>query len=277
MRWSEPVTIYLAVGASFGVSRYLCALSPTAKRRTRATAEGLAATLLWPLLAAAILIKHLRHVRGSDEREEADRRVQARVEEARRTFVIAIDKMLETVRALHMTGNQSEAEQTLYALRESAEQYVGLAEIEARMDEDAAPASSEAELARISGRRGEDLLVAARCAHRRNVSRIKAHYQRGRTRVLRKLSELRAWEDAALSPESVEIDERRKMTMARLEIYLRATDLFSLLEDERAAGSAAKLVNAECSTLRRLNETDGAATERAYGEERCTDRSPQLI
>lgn len=275
MRWSEPVTIYLAAGASFGVSRYLCALS-LAKSRRRAAAEGLAAALLWPFAAAAILVKQLRHVSERDGREEADSRVHARVEEAGRTLVISINNMLDVARAVRRTGTPS-LEQTLYATRECAEQYVGLAEIVADADEDAAPAAREGELARISGRRGEDLAIAARCVHRRNVSRLRAHYQRARARLLGKLAELRAEEDSSLSAERYETDERRKMTEARLEIYLRAADLFSLLEDERAVRSAAKLFDAECAGLRRLRETDEAAIESAYGEERCTDHSPQLI
>lgn len=278
MRLSEPVTIYLAAGASFGVSRYLCAVG-YAKSRRRAVAEGIAAALLWPIAAAAILIKQLRHVHEKDGRGGQDARVHARVEEASRTFIISVNKMLETLRALRMTAERETVEQTLYALREGAEQYVGLTRMDADADEYAKPAAYEGELARISGRRGADLVVAARCVHRRNVSRIKAHYRRERSRLLRKLAELRSEEDSSLSSKRDEgcSAGRREMSEARLEIYLRAADLFSLLEDERAARSATLLIDAECLTLRRLREKDEAATRLAYGEERCTDRSPQLM
>jgi hypothetical protein len=247
------------------------------KGRLRAVTEGIAAALLWPFVAAAILTKHLRHVYEKDGHQGPDERVQGRVEEARRTLVISINTMLQAARAERMT-TPSVVEETLYTLRESAEQYIGLARIEADVDEDAMPDVYEGELARISGRRGTDLLVAARCVHRRNVSRIKAHYQRERSRLLRKLSELRVEEDGSRSTERDEIDRRRKMSEARLEIYLRAADLFSLVEDERAVRSTAQLIDAECLILRRLRETDEAAAMRAYGEEeRCTEQSPQLI
>ncbi|HKS27298.1 MAG TPA: hypothetical protein VJS44_05735 [Pyrinomonadaceae bacterium] len=269
MRPSEPITIYLAIGASFGVSRYLSAVS-VSRGRTRAIAEGLGAALLWPLAAAAILINGLRHRHGAEAEREREAKARGRVEEARRAFLISIDKMLEAVRALPQVAG-GPAEQTLFALRDSAEQYAWLGLLDARADEDDEPEAYEAELARVSGRRGEDLRVAARCVHRRNVSRVKAHYQRERSRLLGKLAELRAEVSGEETIESAE---------ARLELYLRAADLFSLLEDERAVRSAAKLVDAECLTLRRLREAEdaaaAAASSRAHGEERCAEH-PQLI
>lgn len=279
MQWSEPVTIYLAVGASFGVSRYLCAAST--KRRRRAALEGVAAALLWPIAAAAILSKRLRHVDegGAVEDNEATA-VQARIEEARRAFVASVNRMLEAVRASGHDGRGA-TEQTLYALRETVEQYVGLAMIEDEVEVDARPAAFEMELARLSGRRGEDLMVAGRCVHRRNVARIKAHYERERSRLLKKLSELGADEELSLhsNPGDTSRAGRFKMTGARLEIYLRAADLFALLEDRRAARLATQLANAECSALRLIQETEGAKMERpfAHGEERCTEHEPQLI
>ncbi|HEY0322662.1 MAG TPA: hypothetical protein VGC66_17035 [Pyrinomonadaceae bacterium] len=278
MRWSEPVTIYLATGASFGVSRYLCAASRTKSRR-RATVEGLAAALIWPLVAAAILFKHLRHGKEDKATGELEARVRVRVEEAGRALVISVNKMLEAVRASR-TLEREVLEQTLYALREGAEQYVGLAGMEAEADADATPAAYEMELARVSGRRGEDVLLAGRCVHRRNVSRIKARYESERSRLLRKLAALPMEEgnSATSNPADADRAERPKMSEARLEIYLRAADLFSLLEDERAARSAAQLVDAECSYLRRFREANEEAEGApAPGEEKCTGHKPQLI
>jgi hypothetical protein len=277
MRWSEPVTIYLAAGASFGVSRYLCVASRETTRR-RAALEGFCAALLWPLVAAAILFKRLRHVDAAVA-EEPDAQVHARIEGARRAFAATVNQMLEAVRASRMIKRE-EIEQLLYALRDGAEQYVGLAGMEAEADVDAKPAAHEMELARISGRRGDDLLLAGRCAHRRNVSRLKALYERERSRLLQKLAELCALEGNSLlsNPDDACVAEQGKLPEARLEIYLRAVDLFSLLEDEQAARRAAQLMDAECSYLRRLRETNGQAEQaHAPGEERCTDHAPQLI
>jgi hypothetical protein len=221
----------------------------------------------------------MRHVNESGATAELNARVRARVEEASRAFVVSVNKMLEAARASH-TLKREAMERTLYALREDAQQYVGLAEIEADADEGASPEAFEMELARISGRRGDDLLVAGRCVHRRNVSRIKAHYESERSRLLEKLAELRAEEENRLPAYSDDVcrAERLEMAGARLEIYLRAIELFSLVEDERAARSAALLMDAECSTLRRLRETnlEAVIAPHAPGEERCTEHAPQL-
>jgi hypothetical protein len=185
--------------------------------------------------------------------------------------------MLEAMQT-HPQAAKESSEQTLYALRESAEQYAGLAMLEA--DETATPAAHEAELARVSGLRGDDLLVAARCVHRRNVSHIKTNYQRERSRLLRKLAELRAEDEGSSSygPDDNRSAKLLEVAETRLEIYLRAADLFSLLEDERAVRSTAKLIDAECLTLRRLRETeDVAAALCGHGEERCTEHQPLIL
>ena len=280
MRLSEPITIYLAAGASFGVSRYLCATG-LAKSRRRAALEGITAALLWPLAATAILRKRLRHGHedgeGRDAYARVDERVETRVKDATRAFIISVNRMLEAVRVSNTTGRET-MEQTLYAIRESAEQYVGLAGIKARAYEYSTPAKHEAELARISGLRGDELLIAARCVHRRNVSRIHTHYKRERSRLLAKLAELRDVEGNTLSYVGDDLAEAQRRSEARLEIYLRASALCSLVEDRGAAMSVSQLADAECLTLRRPGEREEAVGEcPAAGEERCTENASQLI
>ena len=279
MRLSEPITIYLAAGAPFGVSRYLCAGKH--ESRLRALLKGTAATLLWPLVGAAILFKRLRLMDREDATEGAiNARVAARVEEAGRAFMVSVNVMLEALRRTPDLKRE-EMERTLYTLRDCAEQYVGLAGMQETADLEAPPAAHELELARISGRRGDDLLVAGRCAHRRNVARIRARYERERSRLLQKLAELRALEGNSLPAYIGDADlaTRRQLSEARLEIYLRVTDLCSLLEDADAARQASRLLNAECSYLRRLQEkkSEDAGCTRLPGEERCIEQPPQLI
>lgn len=274
MRLSELVTIYLAVGASFGVSCYLRAQN-CARSLTRSVVEGTTAAILWPLAAGAILFGRLRHVYEERATEEPD----APVEEARRAFFVAVNRMLDVARSSRWT-KRKEIERTLYALRESAEQYVALSEVEATADREASPARYEMELARISGRRGDDLLIAGRCTHRRNVSRIKARYERERSRMLDALSELSMEESNSPASYLEETDtaERRLMYEARLEVYGRAGDLFSLIKDAGAVKSAARLLYGEACGLRRLQESDADAGQRsAHGEERCIEDRPQLI
>jgi hypothetical protein len=228
--------------------------------------------LLWPLLVAAILTKRLRHLSEDGEIEERDAHAREKIEDARRAFVVAVNRMLEATRRTR-TIKREATEATLYAVREAVEQYVGLAGVVANLNEDGPPASHEMELARVSGRRGSDLLRAGHCAHRRNVSRIRTHYERERARLLGKLSELRAEEGNSLPPDACdEASEHECLSEARLEIYLRAGDLFSLLEDERASRLVAQLSDAEGSDSRRLQETKILARgPRSCGEEQCTN------
>jgi hypothetical protein len=275
MRWSEAVTIYLAVGASFGVSRYLCAAGGIKSRRRR-SAEGLTATLLWPLVAAAILAARLRH---SDEVEAADDTgalLRAQVEEAGRALLLSVNELMETERE----AKRETMEHTLYALRDGAEQYLELAGMQACVTEEGEPEAHEMELARVAGRRGQDLKLAGLCAHRRNVSRVHTRHARERARLLRKLSELRAGEGKALPLEHEEANDawRLKQSEARLKVYASAARLFSLVEDEGAERCAAQLREAECATLRRLKVWE---EERAHaslpGEEKCTEHTHRLI
>jgi hypothetical protein len=268
MRSIELITIYLAAGASFGVSHYLRARSR--RSHVRAFLEGVTTALLWPMAAAAILLKRLRHMDETEAVEEPNAQVEAAVH----AFVISVNKMLEASRRMKMT----EMEQTLFALREGVQQYVGLAGMKA----DRAPAHYEMELARISGRRGDDLLLAGHCTQRRNTARIKARFERERSRLLRKLAELRVEEES--SPPACLEDSLRapagRMSEARLEIYTRAAALFALLEDERAAEMAAHLLEREPSHLSRLQEINGEAASSSpcpFGEERWTEHAPQLI
>lgn len=273
MRLSETITIYLAIGAPFGVSCYLRAQS--SRRQRNAFVKGIAAAFFWPLAAVAILFERLRHVNEQGGAED----LAARVEEARRSFAISVNKMLEVTRHTRRPDRE-EMERTLYALRESSEQYTGLAVAETPSEREVAPARFEMELARISGRRGDDLLIAGRCTHRRNALRTKARHERERSRLLNSLAELRTEEADSLPSclDDADRAERRLLSETRLEIYARAALLFSLLEDVRAAKSAARLLDEEGGRLRRLHESnEGAGEANAAGEERCTAHTPQLI
>jgi hypothetical protein len=276
MRWSEAITIYLAVGASFGVSRYLCAANQIKSRR-RAIVEGICAALLWPLAAAAILTERLRHMNEQEAAEDTS--VRARVEDAGRAFLLSVNEMLEAERASCATKREA-MEHTLYALRDGAEQYVELAGMQAEVYEEGAPAAHEMELARIAGYRGDDLLLAGRCAHRRNVSRVRTRYERERARLLRKLAELREEEGKSLTSRRNDANGawQHRMSEARLKVYMRAIDLFSLVEDEGAARSTAELMNAECAALRLLKVADEESVcTPSPGEEKCTEQRHRLI
>ena len=270
MRLSETITIYLAVGAPFGVNYYLRAET----NRARSLARAAAATLFWPLAATAILFARLRHLEEERGEQAAHKRAEQKIEDARRTFIISIQAVLE--HASTLTGmEREEMERTLFMLRESVEQYVGLAGAVDEEDADAVPGKHEMELNRIAGRRGDDLIIAGRCVHRRNASRVIARRRRARTRLLHALAELRE-STAALfsSTDNRSGAEHQRMSESLLAIYGRAIDVFTLVDDVGAAMMTARLLDAECSRLNRLQER--AADERgrrSTGEEQCTTRT----
>lgn len=272
MRLSEIITIYLAVGAPFGVASYL-RKDARVGRFQRAFAEAVAAALLWPLPAAAILFKRLRHIDGRRATEE----LYARIAEAERALLLSVNRILLMTPQQGSLTEEKRA-QTLYALRESVGQYVCLAV--ADTDERAEPARHEMELARLCGLRGEELRVAGRCAHRRNLSRVHARFEHERSRLLSKLPELSAEADDSSSAYLDERAraERRPLSEARLEFYRRAVALFSLLNDVQAAGCAARSLERECYRLRSLRESDQKRKPASnLGEEPCTEQSAQLI
>ncbi len=278
MRLTETMTIYLAAGAPFGVSAYLREQSQPSGE-ARKLAHAAAALLFWPLALIAILFRFNRH-QVDEGRLDNDTRAEAKIDESTRAFQRSVQKTLELARTPRMRAE--EVERTLYALRESMEQYVGLARSEAEEDLDGAPVKHEMELNRIAGRRGDDLIVAGRCVHRRNVARLIARRRRARTRLLHALAELRVEEGNSLvEADGAGMDAgsvRREMSEARLEIFNRAIDLLSLLDDTSAVACAARLMDAECSRLRRLQEANQEqAHASAFVEERCTEHRPQLI
>ncbi len=158
-----------------------------------------------------------------------------------------------------MRGPEGETERhALFAAREAVERYVGLT-LAARgldADADAAPTAREMELCRIAGRTGDDLSNAGRCVHRRNVSRLHAHRERARAELFHALAATR--ETATSRHAASAPPARARVAEALIRTFARAIELLSLLEDRAAVLRVARLLDAECAHLRRL-ETAGAA------------------
>lgn len=269
MRASEIITIYLAAGAPFGVSYFL--QEKRAGGRVQLLMKATGATLFWPLTAAIIFLARMSPGKFATDSTAQDRcaaQADKRVEQARRKLLAALYRINELVRG--PSGQASEElEQATRMIGESIEKYVGLTLVAAEIDFEAAPDEREMELCRIAGRRGDDLLLAGRCIHRRNASRLMAHQAQARTELLHALASVREFgNDARFA--SFNSSTARDVSAATLKFYGHAINLLSLLEDESAATSAARLLNAECARLRRLeSENVKGAREGASGGEEC--------
>ncbi len=234
MRLSELITIYLAAGAPFGFQHLLC-------RRPRSLSRAIRAALLWPLAAVKILFSRTR----SDDAGAAAALLNEQVGHAQ-------GKLLSSLYALAEMAQDAKVERAVRAAKEAVEKYVGLTLAAAEMDVAGEPSGRELELYRVAGRKGADLLLAGRCARRRNAARLARHQARSRVELLHALAAVRG----ALGPAPA-----RHACEMIVRLYACALDLLSLLEDEEAAGGVARLLDAE----------------RATKEEPCTPHTTQKI
>jgi hypothetical protein len=274
MRMIEAITIYLAAGAPFGVSYYL--RREQGLGHARALLRSSWAMLLWPVTAAAVFLARQRRGAEETDRDSAALRVEEKIEQAKRQSLAMLSKVEELARALPgREGRRSE--RVAIVVRESVERYVGLTLGSRDANGDAPPSESELELSRVAGRTGDDLLLAGRCIHRRNVARLLAHRERARTGLLHALAELRELSADSSSQES-SMMAARHASVAILRFYGQAINLLSLLEDEDAARKVARLLDAECARLRRLEAASPGRSQDAYrtGEEQCTPHTPRL-
>jgi hypothetical protein len=282
MRLSETITIYLAAGAPFGLYNFL--RGPNRAGGFRSSMRAVCAALLWPVAAAAILFSRRRADKlgpdGAAERASAE--FVEKVEQAQHNLMTSLYGVTEL--ALASAGVETaKVERVSCAVRESVEKYVGLTLAAAECDPKAEPSVREQELCRVAGRRGDDLLLAGRCTHRRNVARLITHQARARTELLHALAEIREAGgrpdvSAAYAPALARDARRgaRHLSVATVRFYCHAFSLLSLLEDEKASASVARLLDAECSRLRRLEELSQKEPFQTE-EETCNTRSFQTI
>ena len=300
MLLSELIIIYLAVAAPFGVATFL--RQPASATRTRSLLHATGAALLWPftILSRPFVQNNFR--RGEDvaatpevTSSEVSHSRELRIDAARRALLSTLYRTGDLAEGISVVNPEA----TGSAVREAVaavERYVGLALLVAdadEADEAASPrhAPRETELCRISGRAGDDLHIAGLCHGRRNIARLRAHHADSRLELLHALAELRevfknthaaTTTDAQAAKEY--LNGARPLFAALLETYARAIDLLSLFEDERAAWRVARLLDAACARLRRveslqthdapesLTQTD--TTGNVTGDEPCTTSIP---
>jgi hypothetical protein len=254
LQLSETITIYLAIGAPFGVNFFLRDETGKGRSCARSVFKATVAGLLWPFVAIASLPSRKASAKPqaqSDERGSAlDEQTSAAIATAERQLFGALERVREL--AEEDAAGSEDLEQKIRAVREGIEKYVGLtlALVEMKLDEQ--PTAREMELCRLAGRSGEDLLLAGRCVHRRNVTRLIAHHARSRTELLHAFATVREIDNERWPVSPTEIAKARHLSVAVLRFYGQAINLLSLLEDESAAMRAARLLDAECSRLRRL-------------------------
>ena len=278
MRLSETITIYLAAGAPFGVASFL--REPSNVKRAFALLRAAGAMLLWPFAASAILLARRPHTRRKadvDQRSIEALATGEKLERARRDLLASVYRVSELAQA--SLGKELEKmERAARGLRESIEKYTGLAMAAIEIKLCATPDSREMELCRVSGRKGDDLLLAGLCIYRRNVARLDTHRDRAGAELVHALAEMREMLDADCLNSQMNGRNASELSEAILTSYEHAIEMFSLLDNQGAAMSVARLLDAECARLRRLEATtvEGSRT-RPVGEAQCTPHVPQTV
>jgi len=278
MLLSELAIIYLAAAAPFGVARFV----EDRERGVGALARSAAAALAWPATALLFVLKNVApRTIEAETNDNGHAHDDQRVERLRRSTVNALREVEDLL--LSACGPDCEAgRHALFAARESVERYAGLALACASAREDAAPAPRELELCRIAGRAGDDLLVAGRCVHRRNVARLLAHRDRARAELVHALAAAReAAHDVYPShgqphcTEQTGDDRVRGISEALLRALSRAVELLSLFDDRDTVVVVARLLDAESARLRRAGSrtADAALVGADEGGKPCTTQA----
>ena len=274
MRLSETITIYLAIAAPFGVRYFLHAHS--SERRVLKMLKAVAAGLSWPLVVSRSLFTSFAPSTSAAMADDLLQDHEEEIHNAKQRLLAAILALSELTASARGSVHE-DLERTTYLLREDLETYIGLAPSVNEATMDSSPAEHAKEFFRIAGRKGDDLLLAARCAHHRNAARIVEHYSRARIRLVHSIADLREAVER-MRPQIVASNfSERTLRMASVELYKNAFDLLSLMGDEEAAMGIAELLNRELSRLRRLEimETRSGLTQ-DKGEEPCKAHTSRL-
>ena len=261
MRLSEAITLYLAAAAPFGVAFFLRRHTP-ARLRPRAFALAALAGLAWPATPLLLLARKYADGgvarAGRVEEDSEERTVECGV----RAVASALSDVGELFGAWPGEGNER-LSYALFAARRAVERFAGLALVARGASTTAAPGPSELELCRAAGRTGEDLRLAGRCTHRRNVLRLLLHRERARNEMLHALAEV----DETARELAHEARAARPAPRALSEMMLRAYDLalevLTGLGDERAVAGVRRLIDAERAHLRGPAEESPDSRRRA--------------
>ena len=261
MRLSELITVYLAAAAPVGVS-YFLRRHDTA-RRTMHLFTAIAAALLWPVTLCAQMLAQKQNEHDTDDPRACTPNAQ-RVAPAERALITTLHQTDDLLRDTY-GARATRARQAATDARASIERFTGLALALAATERAEHASAHERELFRVAGRRGDDAETAARCLHRRNLARLRAHHERARTEFVHALAELLETVEHDLPAPHKGAQSFTDIYWLLIRAFARTIDLLSLLDDQAAAVRVARLLDAACAWARRnellnLPRTDAAQT-----------------
>ena len=244
MRWSELITIYLAIGAPIGVSHALSRGGAVRLWRR----QTLLVVLLWPLAAIDWARRQPRFWQSSFlkmTKDEADDPIEQKELQVLRRLT-ALSRVLQPYQVV------IDLEGTWQQTRVALETYSGLTRAVYESDNNVLAEPRELELLRIAARNGTDLICAGRCINRRNAIRLKVHQKQARQDFL---ATLQIWEQA--TAEVMQNLSRNKSAAANVgkhwyEFAECVRRLCILLQDADAAPEATRWEVGETSVTESL-------------------------
>lgn len=273
MRLSDAIILYLAAAAPFGTAFFLRRRA-YASSVVRAFALSALAALGWPATAFLFLRSKARDA-GEDATDAADADLDRKIEQLRRS-IAAILVEVEELFASARGRTDEKLRFTLFVARESVTRFAGLARAAADVSLSAQPSARELELCRMAGRTGEDLLLAGRCVHRRNVIRLLLHRDRARNEMLHALAEVSEAAQNFRTQFSAGAQAARELSEAITRLYELVTDLFAAINDGRALEGVGRILDAERARSRRPEAnvlSDDATRTGAVKGELCTTQA----
>lgn len=241
MHLSELITIYLAIGAPFGVHYFF-----QNKAVSHRILKSIGISLLWHL----VIIRFFLNIKTSDENTCADS--DQKLDRAKRSLFATLNEIQTRLKS-------EDIEILVCIIRDNAEKYAGLAQVADSLDEKDVPSEHELETFRIDGCKGEELKTASRCTHRRNVRRIVEHRNRARKDLLHALSEIKESSSALL----INAADSRQTDVLLQRLYVNAIEFFTLLEDKEAVAFVTRLLGETSTRLQRDDKRE------VIGEEEC--------
>jgi hypothetical protein len=241
MRLTELMTIYLSIGAPFGVASFL--IEKASLNHTQSLTKAMSVMFLWPIAICRLLLSSIN--KSIENLSAAETVSSTELNKAQTEF----NKLLFELEDL--TGKDSSRRYLLQLIRNTTEQYAETYWVfkQEFMNRDV-PAKRVMELCRIDGREGKDLLLAGHCFRRRNLSRVQIRLERLEKEFLQAMTALYESVKDQRASEPYGVTTVYRFIPTVIQLYGRAIKLFSILERKNVVHKMTELLDVSCNQMR---------------------------
>jgi hypothetical protein len=235
---TELLTIYLSIGAPFGVASFL--MEKGSLHYTNSLTRAISIMLLWPFTAFNLLLTYLKSIQIKPVDGETYLSLLTETQA----------KLKESLSKIEEFDNNSDNQSSIQNLYLKMEDYI---EISISYKEESGrvqPASQHIDLYRIAGRKGEDLTTASLCMKRRNISRLKRRLQQSQDELSKALDTFNkdVWLHHARECSDRTVIYRFNLVVVQL--YGQIANIFLILNDKEMAQRIERLLETEMEKKR---------------------------